>query len=316
MRKKRNAREPGDTQPYDTSFKALVDDQTSAMLSFFFGEEVLSAQEVKESLFKRETIKTALRVDCVYAMQSRKHGHQQIRTFLGHMEFETAPTDEIVGRLFEYYGIMYRKHKRPIVQVLVCPFESANLPTPPNEVALEDGEVQFTHHFRVVSLWKREATELLAKGWVELYALLPAMKGATFPLLSEALKEMRVFYAHDESRLRTHLLWFDTFLNRTTTVSEADKERTYEAMNDVESLLDSGRFVRQRVAKGREEGLVEGLQEALAITVELYFPTLLDLAQRKAEHVKQPEVLRFVIRAIKTAPNEEAARALLETLEA
>jgi hypothetical protein len=211
---------------------------------------------------------------------------------------------------------MYRKHKRPIVQVLVCPFETTNLPMPPNEVALEDGEVQFTHHFRVVALWKREATELLAKGWVELYALLPAMKGATFALLSEALKAMRAFYAHDESRLRTHLLWFDTFLNRTTTVSEADKERTYETMNDVESLLDSGRFVRQRVAKGREEGLVEGLQEALAITVEFYFPTLLDLAQRKAEHVKQPEVLRFVIRAIKTAPNEEAARALLETLEA
>ena len=117
-----------------------------------------------------------------------------------------------------------------------------------------------------------------------------------------------------ESRLRTHLLWFDTFLNRTTMVSEADKERTYEAMNDVESLLDSGRFVRQRVAKGRAEGLAEGLQEALAITLEFYFPTLLDLVQRKAEHVKQPEVLRFVIRAIKTAPNEEAARALLETL--
>ena len=68
---------------------------------------------------------------------------------------------------------------------------------------------------------------------------------------------MRVFYAADESRLRTHFLWFDTFLNRTTMVSEADKERTYEAMNDVERLLDSGRFVQKRVAKGRAEGLAE-----------------------------------------------------------
>ncbi len=176
--------------------------------------------------------------------------------------------------------------------------------------------MQITHHFRVVALWKREATELLAKDWVELYALLPAMKGATFALLSEALKAMRAFYAHDESRLRTHLLWFDTFLNRTTTVSEADKERTYEVMNDVESLLDSGRFVQKRMAKSRAEGLAEGLQEALASTVELRFPTLLDLAQQKAQHVKQPEVLRFVLRAIKAAPNEEAARALLETLGA
>src|SRR5436305_13935723 len=135
------------------------------------------------------------------------------------------------------------------------------------------------------------------------------MKGATFALLSEALTAMKAFYAQDESRLRTHLLWFDTLLNRTTIVSEADKERTYEAMNDVESLLDSGRFVSKRVAKSRAEGLAEGkaeglaegkaegLQEALAVTVEFRFPKLLDLAQRKAERVKQPEVLRFVLRA-------------------
>jgi hypothetical protein len=336
MRKKRQTTDTTASQPYDTSFKALVDDQTIAMLSFFFGEEVLSAQEVKESLFKRETVKPALRVDCAYAMRSRQHGQEQIRNFLGHMEFETAPTVEIEDRLFEYYALLRRKHKRPIVQVLVCPFETSNLPTPPNQIMLEDGEVQITHHYRMVALWKREATELLAKGWVELYSLLPAMKGATFALLSPALKAMRAFYARDESRFCMHLLWFDTLLDRTTTVSEANKERTREAMNDFESLLDSGHFVRQRVAKsraealaeGRAEGLAEGeakglaegeakgLQEALAITVELRFPALLELAHEKAEGVKQPEVLKFVLRAIKAAPSEEAARLLLDTLAA
>jgi hypothetical protein len=320
MRKKRKAADTTASQPYDTSFKALLDDQTIAMLSFFFDEEVLFAQEVKESLFKRETVQPALRVDCAYAMQSCKHGQERIRTFLGHTEFETAPTFDIEDRLFEYYALLRRKHKRPIVQVLVCPFETSNLPTPPNQIALEDGEVQITHHYRVVALWKREATELLTKGWVELYALLPAMKGATLVLLSQALKAMKAFYARDETQLCMHLLWFDTLLDRTTTVSENDKERTREAMNEFESLLDSGHFVRQRVAKSRAEALAEGeakgLQEALAITVELRFPALLELAQEKAEHVKQPDVLRFVLRAIKAAPSEEAARSLLDTLAA
>src|SRR5438128_173264 len=105
-------------------------------------------------------------------------------------------------------------------------------------------------------------------------------------------------------------------LDRTTTVSEQDKERTREAMNEFESLLDSGHFVRQRVAKSRAEGEAKGLQEALAITVELRFPALLDLAHEKAEGVNQPEVLRFVLRAIKAAPSEEAARLLLDTLAA
>jgi hypothetical protein len=340
MRKKRKTTEPGETQPYDSSFKALVDDQTLAMLSFFLGEEVLFFQEVKESLFKRETIKTALRVDCVYLVHSRKHGHQRIRVFLVHLEFETAPTEKIVGRLFEYYGIMYNKRQLAIVQVLVCPFETTHLPTPPHEIEVEVGDVQITHHYRAVALWEREAAELLAKGWVELYALLPAMKGATFAILSEALKAMRAFYAQDESRLRTHLLWFDTFLERTTTVSEDDKERTWEAMNDFESLLDSGHFVRQRVAKSRAEGLAEGeakgraegeakgkaegfaegeakgLQEALTTIVEVRFPTLLDLAQQRAQQVKQPEALRLMLKAIKAAPNEEFARVLLDTLAA
>jgi hypothetical protein len=91
----------GHEQPYDSSFKALVDDQTMAMLSFFFGEEVLWAQELKESVFKRETVKPGLRVDCAYAMRSRKSGQQQVRSYVGQMEFETAPTLEIEDRLLE-----------------------------------------------------------------------------------------------------------------------------------------------------------------------------------------------------------------------
>ena len=40
------------------------------------------------------------------------------------------------------------------------------------------------------------------------------------------------------------------------------------------------------------------------------------LAHQKAERVKEPEVLRFVLRGLKAAPNEEAARLLLDTLAA
>jgi len=98
-------------QPYDSSFKALLDDQTRAILSFLLGEEVLSAYELKESLFKRETVKPALRVDCAYAVQSRKYGHKRIRT---HIEFETAPTSDIEKRLFEYYALLQRNMSCPL----------------------------------------------------------------------------------------------------------------------------------------------------------------------------------------------------------
>src|SRR5947209_4788872 len=150
-------------QPYDSSFKALLDDQTTAMLSFLLGEEVLSAYELKESLFKREAVKPALRVDCAYVVQSRKYGQERIRTYIVHIKFETAPSSEIEERLFEYYALLLRKHKRPIVQLLVCPFQTP-LPTPPHRVTMEDGEVLQEFRYRAVALWRWEAVVLLACG--------------------------------------------------------------------------------------------------------------------------------------------------------
>src|SRR5205823_3862853 len=149
---------------------------------------------------------------------------------------------------------------------------------------------------------------------------------------------MKAFYVGDESRLCMHWLWFGTLLDRTTTVSQEDKERTRIEMSESESLLDSNPFVRARVAKGvargraealaeveareakaraealaeveareakvRAEALAEGLQEALVVTVELRFPALLALAQERVRQTKEPETLRFVLKGVKTAPSE------------
>jgi hypothetical protein len=87
-------------------------------------------------------------------------------------------------------------------------------------------------------------------------------------------------------------------------------------MNEFESLHDANYFVRKRVAKGHEEGLAEGLQEALVIAVELRFPALVDLAQERAKRVRQPDALRFALKGIKVASNEEVARAFLDALAA
>ncbi len=177
---------------------------------------------------------------------------------------------------------------------------------------------------KVITLWKCEASKLLAEEKVELYALLPAMKGATAEILAQGIKAMRAFYAGDEGRLISQLLWFGTFLARTTTVSEEDKERTRREMEDFESLHDANPFVRRRFDKGRAEGLAEeraeglaeGLAEALVTVVELRLPSLLDLAQKWARRVKEPAVLKFVLKGIKATPSEETAPTLLETLAA
>jgi hypothetical protein len=180
----------------------------------------------------------------------------------------------------------------------------------------EDRELLVESRYRVVALWKEEVRELLAAGRVELYALLPALKGATYESLAQGLRAMKDFYAGDESRLGMHWLWFGTLLDRTTTVSQQDKERTRMEMSESESLLDSNPFVRDRVARGEARGEAKGLQEALIIAVELRFPSLLDLAQERAKRAQQPDVLKVVLRGINSAASEEIARAFLDSLAA
>ena len=101
---------------------------------------------------------------------------------------ETAPAADISRRMLEYRAGLHRKYERPIRQVLVCPFETAYLPEAPyRREHDEDAELLLESRYRVVALWKEEASELLAAGRVELYALLPAMKGATYELLAQGL---------------------------------------------------------------------------------------------------------------------------------
>ncbi len=91
-------------------------------------------------------------------------------------------------------------------------------------------------------------------------------------------------------------------------------------MNDFRSLLDESPFVQERTAEsreeGHEEGLAEGLQEAVLTAVEVRFPALLDLAQEKVRRIKQADMLRRLVKGMKAASNEEAARLLLDVLAA
>ncbi len=207
-------------QPYDSTFKAFIDDVTRAILSFLLKEEIIVVRELKESLFKQNSVKPPLRADAVYLVLSQTP--EQEGRFVVHVEVETAPSPDVEERLLEYASMFHHKHHLPIEQVLLCPFETSNLPTPPYRVK-RGKKVLTEHDYVAVALWQEKAQAVVESGQIELYALLPTMKGATSALLIQALRDMREFFAAEESRLCNHLLWFETLLSRTTMVTAEEK---------------------------------------------------------------------------------------------
>jgi hypothetical protein len=86
-------------------------------------------------------------------------------------------------------------------------------------------------------------------------------------------------------------------------------------MSELRSLHAGNPLLEELKAEGRVEGRVEGeaqgLQKALITTVELRFPRLKELAEQKGPQVTKPDKLDLLLRGIYTAPDENAARLLL-----
>ncbi len=306
---------PFQQQVYDNTLKSLLQDQAREILSL-----LIDGIEYVQTLDGEALKPTSLRTDRFYLVLY--HGVLLIL----HIELETAANSEIGHRMLEYFGILYKAYKMPIIPVVIYPFRTS-LPASPLRIMSGNKEI-LVLHYQVIALWTYIAQKYLDQHEVAIYALLPTMEGANYERLAQALDEMKELYNGQPRRLADHLLWFGTFLDRTDMVPLEDKRRIQKKMENFASLLDENPFVQQRKAEGREEGraegreegraegLAEGLQKALVTVVEGRFPPLVELAQQRVTRVTKPDALNLVIKGIVTAPDEATARLLLDLLAA
>ena len=240
-------------QVYDSSLKTLLEGLADQVLP-----ELVSGVEVEAEL-NDEVLKPPLRADRVYTVLWRG-----VPCIL-HVELETKANANIACRLLEYNAILYKKHKEPVVSVVIYPFR-VKLPKVPLRIFVGSEEIH-TFRYRVIALWKLRARSYLNRGVVGMYALLPTMRGATHELLKQALDEMKAFYGENLRRLAEQILLFDTFLQRSDTLSIVDKYKVQEYLDMFDSLLDESRFVKKKAAeaeaKGRAEGEIETLRQVI-----------------------------------------------------
>jgi len=286
---------------YDSSLKALLEEQTEEILSHLIPEV-----EVEDEL-NDEELKPPLPTDRLYLAHYRKE------SCILHIGLETEGGSESVYRLLEYCGILDQKYHLPIVPVVIYPFRTRkSLPKTPLSVKVGK-EAILNFYFRILALWNLRAQEFLDKQAISMYALLPTMQGATYDVLKRALDEMKDGYGDNEKLLAEQILLFDTFLLRSDMVSLENKEKIYKELDMFYNLIEERRLVRKKMADSRIQGKIEEAQQAILEIVQNRFPSLTDEIQQKIIEIKELTLLRSMIRQLSAAPDENVARWLLSS---
>ena len=109
-------------------------------------------------------------------------------------------------------------------------------------------------------------------------------------------------------------------LRRVKTLARSEKREFEERLNMWDDLMERDpkmkKIRKESEAKGKAQGIAEGLQKAVITVVTLRFPPLTELAQQKVSRVRQPDTLNLLLEQVTSVSDEEAARLLLDGIAA
>ncbi len=83
-------------------------------------------------------------------------------------------------------------------------------------------------------------------------------------------------------------------------------------MDVFDKLLEEDEFVQRQRELGFQEGFLTGHQEIFVVLVKDKFPSLEDLAQRRAAKIEKADVLRELTLLIVACKDENIARFILD----
>jgi hypothetical protein len=129
---------------------------------------------------------------------------------------------------------------------------------------------------------------------------------------------MEEYYGNNTTKLADALLCMGILLEHSKTVSLKDKEQVAEKLSMYDDLLESSSIVKriraESEAKGEARGELKGARQAVVTIVKGRFPALIELARKRTSRMRKLEAHDSLLLKVGTAPNEESARALLETM--
>jgi hypothetical protein len=237
------------------------------------------------------------------------------------LEFETKANSKIDKRLLIYHAILLEKYDLPVTSLLIYPFERPAVASPLVETKGNKEVLRF--HYQTLYLPNLDARLFVEQGAVPVYGLLPAMSQGSSELLLQAIEEMIEYYQEEDDLLRDELMCFAVLLRRAHLLPQVQFERVIRRIRMFDQLLEEDPWVKEKIAEGEARGKAEGeakgrewASKELVRLVQGRYPALLHLAKARATKGETLEVLDALIEQLWVAPNEQAARTLLEAYPA
>jgi len=227
------------------------------------------------------------------------------------IKLQTTHDPNLQRRLMAYHGSLHLEHNKPVLILVIYVFEEG-----PEELSYQD-EVFATIHPKVIRLRDLNSEHIVREHQLSLYTLLPATKRPEVHLLKQALDEMHEHY--DKQDFINHLTWFKCLMDRTQTMSDEEKQTIREVLQvqyQIDSLIRENPTIMaiaaESEAKGKAEGEIRGLQEAILDLASDRFPALVvSQVQQTITPAQDAEQLRKFNRQLARVSDEQEVRALL-----
>jgi len=276
-------------KPWDDTMKRLIRAYPQHFVSW-----VLKGAIFKDALsieLKNWTRETDFLLDVI----------QNEQQMLMHMEFQSREDEDMAQRLLEYNVLATREHGRPVLSCVIYLRKDSGIAESPLKWELPTGQEILRFHFIVIKLWEIAADELIQTGLTGLLPLVPLTKdGGQYETIDEVATKLATA---EEYNLLEYARRFASLVFK----DGSDREWLNRRFAVYKDILDDSWVVQEE----RQEGKLEGFQQALLKIVQRRFPEMVDLTKKQIDGVEDPELLEDLLVNISLAQNvQDAIRAL------
>jgi hypothetical protein len=265
---------------YDCTLKALFGKDAAEILPILLpGTKLLYDHNI-------EIDRSQLRADLVYNVLYRGIPH------ILNMELQTDEDKKMHLRLLQYHVHLHEKYDKPVLSVVLYPFER-HIPIPPY-IERSGDEALLIYKYQTIALYTMEAEKFRREKNYCMYSLLPAMGGANPKMLIQTLHDMKQCYPRE--KLRHHLDRFWKMLQKSITVQPEGKRQVEKELKmQFDWFIDTIPEVIERVEQAGLHGKLETLRWTIMQSVRLRFPTLIDFAQVQVDKLTTKAQLESLV---------------------